>query len=69
MLLKKTSLKIKEECVLAWAQECCARTDAHENANPRNRDVSLVGGGLGFGGVDFDATLEMSAVLDADARA
>jgi len=30
--------------------------------------ILLIGGGLGLGRVDFDAALEMSAVLDADAR-
>lgn len=28
----------------------------------------LVGGGVGFGWVDFDAAFEMGAVFDADAR-
>ena len=30
--------------------------------------ILLIGGGLGFGWVDFDAASEMGAVFDADAR-
>ena len=34
----------------------------------RRSSVPLVGGGLSFGWVNFDAAFEMSAVLNADAR-
>jgi len=33
-----------------------------------SESVPLAGGGLGFSWVDFDAALEVSAILDADAR-
>src|SRR5437667_11601885 len=45
---------------------------AGRNGNPPHEDERtgpyLVGGGLSLGWVDFDAALEVGAVLDADAR-
>lgn len=42
--------------------------DARADSCRRVCFARLIGGGLGFGWIDFDATLEMGAVLDADAR-
>ncbi len=44
------------------------KKDARANPYAKASFGPLVGGGLGFGRVDFDAALEVGAVLDADAR-